>query len=262
METPMQTDTQEQAKRVVEAPVESAPMATRSTAVRDARPAAQVTEPPAQQWAYRHSDTFGRLVMALAQAQGEFQEIEKTLTATVQSRREGARSYTYDYADLATILTAVRPALSKYGLAIMQFPTVRRGAVLVTTFLAHGESGEWFAGDLVVALDSADPQAVGSATTYARRYGLTALLGVAAGAQDDDGAAASGQAVKPAPEAPVGYDAWLDDMNSVADEGTARLQATWTTSRPEYRNHLIKTAPQTWAAIKAKAAKVASVKPS
>jgi hypothetical protein len=67
--------------------------------------------------------------------------------------------------------------------------SVTRGAVVVTTLLAHA-SGEWIETRLAMGLESTDPQAIGSALTYARRYGLCALVGVAPGDVDDDAAAA------------------------------------------------------------------------
>jgi len=218
--------------------------------VRDAPRA--VAPAPELGLAYRHSESIGRVAMALAQAQGEFQEIEKTLTAKVESRREGARSYTYQYTDLASVLAAVRPALSKYGLALMQFPSVRAKSVVVTTMLAHGESGEWIQGDLVVALDNLDPQAVGSATTYARRYGVTALLGVAAGEQDDDGQAAmKRKAESGAP--PEGFETFWLDMEALADEGWARVESTWAGANGAFKNHVAKHMPEKWHALKRKA---------
>lgn len=247
-------DVQETQRLVPDVVPESAQIAPRPTVRETPRQAVPVNE-PATGLSYRHSQTFGRLMMALAAAQGEFSAIEKTLTAIVQSKREGARSYTYQYADLRMVLEAVRPALSKHGLAVMQLPSVRRDGLAVTTMLAHGESGEWFAGDLAVALDSRDPQAVGTATSYARRYGLTAMLGVAAGEPDDDGAQASKPRKEP-PSAPAGYDIWFTDLRSVADEGTTRLQAVWAESRPDFRTYLTSTAAQKWTEIKAIAERV------
>lgn len=236
---------------------ESAALAPRPELVRDAMATPPKREQPASadstfgQLSYRHSDHFGKLAFALSQAQGEFQEIEKTLTASVQSRREGARSYSYTYADLKTVMSAVRPALSKFGLALMQMPTVRRGAVVVTTMLVHGETEQWFAGDLAVALENLDPQAVGSATTYARRYGLTALLGVAAGEHDDDGAAArERRSVAPEPPATFSEDTLLD-FEAKADEGWAALSKAWNDADKPTRDYL--SASGKWKVLSRKA---------
>lgn len=237
---------------------ETAPLVQRPVQMRppaQQQAAATVADAAAVPLSYRHSDSFAQLAMALAAAQGEFTEIEKALTATVTSKREGARSYTYNYADLATVLKAVRPALSKHGLAVLQMPSVRRGGIVLTTLLTHGQSGEWFAGDLVVALENMDPQAIGSATTYARRYGLTALLGVAAGEADDDGASA----MKPPREtvqAPEGFDGWWTDLEACADNGADALDAAWQASTGDRKNYVTKHLREKWNALKAKAAAV------
>lgn len=142
---------------------------------------------------YSHSPQIDQFVTALARAQGKFPAIEATWEAEVKSKREGAGSYTYQYADLADVLNAVRPTLSEEGIAIMQFPSTGQHSLLVTTLLVHS-SGQWFKSDLRVGLYSLDPQSIGSAITYARRYGLQPMLGVApAHVDDDDGARASRQ---------------------------------------------------------------------
>jgi hypothetical protein len=68
--------------------------------------------------AHRASETLSQLVTALAAAQATFEPIEKALTASVASRREGARSFTYRYASLADVLQVVRPTLARNGLAV------------------------------------------------------------------------------------------------------------------------------------------------
>ncbi len=156
--------------------------------------------PPAR-LTFSSSDTISQFVTALAKAQLAFGQIDRALTAHVESKRTGAK-YTYDYADLATVLAAVRRALNENDIAILQPPCVGQRSVTVTTLLAHG-SGEWIRNDLTVGIDGTDPQAIGSAITYARRYGLMSLLGVAP-EDDDDGAAAqpktNGGRVVPMPE--------------------------------------------------------------
>ena len=81
-----------------------------------------------------------------------------------------------------------------------------------------------------------DMQALGSALTYARRYGLAAMVGVAP--EDDDGNAAVEAApvvvAKPVPE---GYEEWVTDLTSAAENGLDALQAAWTASKPVYRTH-------------------------
>lgn len=135
-----------------------------------------------------HSDDFGDVFAALADAQQEFEAIERTQQAQIQSRRTNA-SYTYEYADLASVLAVVRPVLARHGLAVVQLPTARSGSVTVVTVLGH-KSGQWIKNSLSCACENADPQTIGSAITYLRRYALQSVVGVAP-EQDDDGRAAA-----------------------------------------------------------------------
>lgn len=96
------------------------------------------------------------------------------------------------YADLAGYLTAAMPILSKHGIAVVQRGLPGEpGQVVVETRLLH-TSGEWIAGQLAMTpAKDRDPQAVGSTITYARRYLLAAMLGMAA--EDDDGNSGAGR---------------------------------------------------------------------
>ncbi len=133
-----------------------------------------------------HSQEIGELAADLSKAQAGFPPIKKTHTADVRSKH-GA-SYKYNYADLADVLEMVRPSLAKYELAILQPITKVAGEGRIITLLIHS-SGQWIRSEysLRLAADVTDtPQAWGSAITYARRYSLCSLLGVAA-EEDDDG---------------------------------------------------------------------------
>lgn len=131
------------------------------------------------------------LAGALARAQGEFETIGKGRTAHVQGKRKDGSpvSYSYTFADLAAVLEAVRPALARHELALVQLPNVHLvdGAAFVgvETILAHS-SGSSIAAMLELPVDTATPQAIGSGLTYCRRYSLLALLGIAAEDEDDD----------------------------------------------------------------------------
>jgi len=132
----------------------------------------------------RHSPTIGALGKALAAAGLEFD------TAVKDTNNPFFKS---KYADLAELIRATRPALSKNGLVIVQSPRLSERAAQVTTMLLHS-SGEWLADDLELpAAQGAkfDAQTVGSAITYARRYAYQSILNIA-GEVDDDGIAASG----------------------------------------------------------------------
>lgn len=133
------------------------------------------------------SPTVGKLFHALSLAQKEFPRIEKALHAD-------AVKFSYDYADLADIVQAVAPILGAHGLGVIQPPRTGAKMVFVSTVLFH-ESGEWIASEPITmpVADGNDPQKVGSALTYARRYSYCAMLGIAPGREDDDGKAAGEQ---------------------------------------------------------------------
>lgn len=101
------------------------------------------------------------------------------------------------YADLSEVVEAVVPALNKAGIGVMQFPEFDGEWVGVTTTLMH-ESGASVTGTLRLRPSKSDPQGVGSAVTYARRYSLLAMTGAAP--EDDDGNSASGPRQQPAPQ--------------------------------------------------------------
>ncbi len=94
-----------------------------------------------------------------------------------------------NYADLNAVWDACRDLLTQNGLAVIQTNSPAADAVIVETTLAH-ESGEWISSELLLPLSKKDPQGVGSAITYGRRYGLAAIVGIVAD-EDDDGNAAS-----------------------------------------------------------------------
>lgn len=91
------------------------------------------------------------------------------------------------YADLGEVLTVARPVLAKHGLAIAQTTGVYGSVLMCVTTLGH-KSGQWLRGYWPIEPQRRDPQGYGSALTYARRYGASAMLGLAA--KDDDGEAA------------------------------------------------------------------------
>ena len=92
------------------------------------------------------------------------------------------------YADLATVCDAVIPALNKHGIAVIQAPGMNGSRVTVETILAH-KDGAMMRTILELTPTKTDPQGVGSAITYGRRYALQSVAGVAP--EDDDGNAAS-----------------------------------------------------------------------
>jgi len=131
----------------------------------------------------RSSDSIGHLAAALAQAQGELTNPEKTLTATLPATGPDAGPpRSFRYASLASGLEIVRQCLGRHEIAVMQTTNLDDAAACVrlTTMLVHA-SGEWIASDWPVCpvSEMASPQRMGAALTYARRYGLFTLAGIA-----------------------------------------------------------------------------------
>ncbi len=130
----------------------------------------------------RSSNKIGTLAAALAKAQSEIVNPEKSLTATIESPfpREGQR--TFRYASLSTGLDIVRKCLGQHEIATVQSTAIDRdsGLIRLTTTLVHA-SGEWVSSDWPVcpASETAAPHRMGAALTYARRYALFTLVGIA-----------------------------------------------------------------------------------
>jgi hypothetical protein len=131
---------------------------------------------------HRSSETIGAIAAALAKAQGELTNPEKSLIATIRSPfpREGDR--TFRYASLASGLDIVRKSLGQHEIATVQTTAIDQdsGQIRLTTLLAHA-SGEWISSDWPVCpvSETAAPHRMGAALTYARRYALFALVGIA-----------------------------------------------------------------------------------
>jgi hypothetical protein len=110
-----------------------------------------------------------------------------------QSEMSGAKKgavnpfFKKNYADLNSVVDAIRIPFSNNGLSYSQFPLFEEGRVGVETILMH-ESGEWISSVLMLPMVKQDPQAAGSAITYARRYSLQSIAGIPS--EDDDGQSA------------------------------------------------------------------------
>src|SRR6187402_1436296 len=128
------------------------------------------------------SQAISKIAAALAKAQVQIENPEKALTATIASPfpREGQR--TFRYASLSTGLDIVRKCLGQHEIATVQSTTIDRdsGLIKLTTTLVHA-SGEWVSSDWPVcpASETAAPHRMGAALTYARRYALFTLVGIA-----------------------------------------------------------------------------------
>src|SRR5947208_2002026 len=130
----------------------------------------------------RSSESVGTLAAALAKAQAELINPEKSLTATIRSGRFGETERSFRYAPLSSGLDIVRKTLGQHEIATVQTTVLDQpsGMVNLTTTLAHA-SGEWIASDWPVCpiVETANPQRMGAALTYARRYALFTLVGIA-----------------------------------------------------------------------------------
>ena len=122
------------------------------------------------------SETITEIAKALAKFQSEVSDPNRTKeNAFLKSK----------YVTLDSLLQAVRPVLASNGLSFLQVPFTGADVVSVTTMLLH-ESGEWLESDpFTLPLMKKDPQGVGSVVTYARRYSLSSILGVAWDEDDD-----------------------------------------------------------------------------
>jgi hypothetical protein len=130
----------------------------------------------------RASESIGALAAALAKAQIELVNPEKSLVATIREEGRHGREQTFRYAPLSSGLEIVRKVLGQREIAMVQTTSIDQAAGLVnlTTVLAHS-SGEWIASDWPVCpvSETASPRRMGAALTYARRYALFALVGIA-----------------------------------------------------------------------------------
>ena len=130
----------------------------------------------------RSSESIASLAGALAKAQAELVNPEKSLTATISAGRGGGADRSFRYAPLSSGLDIVRKTLGQHEIATVQTTAIDQttGLVNLTTLLAHA-SGEWIASDWPVcaAADTANAQRMGAALTYARRYALFTLVGIA-----------------------------------------------------------------------------------
>ena len=125
------------------------------------------------------SENINELAAALAVAQGLMGGASKTADNPFFKSK---------YADLGSVIEAVKAPFAAHGLSYVQFPVSGENSVGVTTRLMHS-SGEWLEQSFFIPLGKMDAQAAGSAITYARRYALQSIAGIPA--EDDDGNAAT-----------------------------------------------------------------------
>jgi ERF superfamily len=130
----------------------------------------------------RSSETIGAIAAALAKAQAELTNPEKSLTATIRASNPRDHDQTFRYAALSSGLDIVRKTLGGHEIATVQTTAIDKetGLIRLTTTLAHS-SGEWLSSEWPVCpiAETAAPRRMGAALTYARRYALFTLVGIA-----------------------------------------------------------------------------------
>jgi len=215
-----------------------------------------MAETPKLEWSM--SPTIGKLVEAISKAALNFDPVLK------DSENPAYRS---KYADLPTVIDATRKYLAAEGVAVIQMPHAEFGPddakmLTLTTMLAHS-SGEWMASDLTLPAmmrDRFDAQSVGSAITYARRYGLAAMTNVAQ--EDDDGNRAAGIGSKEAAQGvakrkikestgadenePITLVPWKENQLAVTGNSLALLRAEMTAEDREKMHIKWSGADKTW----------------
>ena len=181
----------------------------------------------------RRSESIGSIAGALAKAQTELANPEKLLTATIRSPIPPGAERSFRYASLSSGLDLVRKSLGRHEIATMQTTSIDEaaGIIRLTTTLAHS-SGEWVASDWPVCpvSETAAPHRMGAALTYARRYALFTLVGIAG--EDDLDAPDLNSVVRAQPlsagwsgdidHGPPGKHG-LEDLNSAAVTATIQL---------------------------------------
>lgn len=125
------------------------------------------------------SESIKNLAAALSKAQNE-------MSGAVKDAKNPF--FKSKYADLSSVVSAIKESFAVNELSYSQFPLLEYGKVGVETILMHS-SGEWMSSKLLLPMTKQDPQAAGSAITYARRYALQAIAGIPS--EDDDGNAAA-----------------------------------------------------------------------
>jgi hypothetical protein len=178
----------------------------------------------------RSSETIGAIAAALAKAQGELTNPEKSLTATIRAMNPRDHDQTFRYAALSSGLDIVRKALGGHEIATVQTTAIDKetGLIRLTTTLAHS-SGEWLSSEWPICpiSETAAPRRMGAALTYARRYALFTLVGTAGEEDLDAPDLAEGGNANAAKKAGAAADRdWVTTRLRPAEAGEQRAPAT------------------------------------
>jgi hypothetical protein len=209
---------------------------------------------------------FERLVALFER--GEARKSETAFNAAMSSAQREMRPVAADafnpstrskYASYEAIHSALRPIYTSHGFGL-SFNTAaaeQSDHVVILCLVTHemGHSREYrldMPADGKGARGSdvmTKTHAVGSAVSYGMRYLLKMIFNVAIGEDDDDGVRAGAKA-QPVPEMPEGYEQWWHDMQSLAEDGSARLSEVWIKSKAEFKKYLTTTNLAGWEAVK------------
>lgn len=168
------------------------------------------------------------------------------------------KQYGSDYSSLANLVNTTNRVLGEYGLNANWKPDQSDGTIRITCVLTHvdGHSEEvWLKAPPDKSGQKNDLQQIKSTLTYLEGATFQAITGVVArsASKDDDGNGAGKK--QPEVKVPDGYENWKADMTALADEGTEKLQSTWSASTPDYRRYVVKHDELWWNEMKRKAAK-------
>ena len=174
----------------------------------------------------RCSETIGIIAAALARAQAQLVNPEKSLVGTIRSDQTSGAERFFRYAPLSSGLDIVRKTLSQHEIATVQTTSIDEpaGIVRLSTVLAHA-SGEWIASDWPVCAisETATPHRMGAALTYARRYALFTLVGIAG--EDDLDAPDLNAPTAPVSTSERSAPKKIDSLNRGQQHSTQQLQA-------------------------------------
>jgi len=169
----------------------------------------------------RQSESIGKLAAALSKAQAKIKNAAKDSDNPFFKSK---------YSDLTSVWDACRKELGEHELAVIQTTTItNEGLEVLETTLAHS-SGEWIRGVVPIKCKDASPQQYGSGMTYARRYGLAAIVGVAPAGDDDDANAAQEHSKASRKRADEHFSpdlATLQLLTKAANQGTGAFRAAW-----------------------------------
>ena len=208
------------------------------------------------------SDTIGALAKALAKVQGEIKSAAKDATNPF---------FKSNYADLPSVVKACKVALAANDIAYIQTTDFLEQETWLETILAHS-SGEWVSGRYPVRPVKNDPQGMGSAITYARRYALASMVGVVAENEDDDAEAAQGRTAQSSAihgsktmqqdeDIAAGVKNWCDEQKAFLKncETVAEVQE-WEEIRKDALDRLKRKAVAAWSDLmKAKEARIGNI---